>query len=112
MSTHIESDNGKPDGWDDAGPRCPGCGASPTCAARCIHPRCAHPDRADRAALAAAAPELYAACQELIRICSKRDGTLAAYGDWLQCFMEDGSTITGAVTMAVAAVAKVEEAQR
>src|SRR4051812_45667251 len=54
--------------------------------------------------LIASAPDLLAACQTLIKYCSRRDGSLANYGDWLQCFIEDGSTITEAVERAAAAI--------
>lgn len=58
--------------------------------------------------LLAAAPDLLAACQALIKYCSRRDGSLARYQEWMQAFIEDGSTITEAVERAADAIAKAE----
>lgn len=58
--------------------------------------------------LIAAAPDLFDACKALIKFCSRRDGSLAIYSDWIQCFVEDGSTLTEVVERAVAAIKKAE----
>lgn len=58
--------------------------------------------------LMAAAPDLLDVAKTLIRYCSARDGSLASYQDWMQCFIEDGSTITEVVEKAVAAIAKAK----
>ncbi len=58
--------------------------------------------------LIAAAPELLDACRTLIKYCSRRDGSLANYEDWLQGFIEDESTIIECVEKAVAAIQKAE----
>lgn len=64
--------------------------------------------QAANARLIAAAPYLLEACQTLIKYCSLRDGSLGQYADWIQTFVEDGSTIFEAVEMAAAAIAKAE----
>ena len=56
-------------------------------------------------ALVAANEALLDASRTLIKYCSQRDGSLASYEDWMQCFIEDGSTITDAVEKAQAALA-------
>lgn len=58
--------------------------------------------------LIAAAPDLLEMARLLIRFCSDRDGKLLPYEDWIQCFVEDGSTITEVVDKAQAAIAKAE----
>jgi hypothetical protein len=60
------------------------------------------------ARLIAAAPDLLAACQRLIAFCSRRDGSLGSFDDWITTFIEDGSTLTECVTRARAAIAKAD----
>lgn len=60
--------------------------------------------------LIAAAPELLVACKTLIRFCSDRHGQSTTYQEWLECFMEDGSTLAECVGKASVALEKAEGA--